>query len=77
LNETNFPALSALARQYLGVPATSALAERLFSIAGLIFDDLRQAMTGEMLEMIMLVHIAGETTWYAVLYNQLTVHLGT
>ena len=27
-NETKFPALSVMARQYLGVPATSASAER-------------------------------------------------
>ena len=32
-NEIKFPALSVMARQYLGVPATSASAERLFSLA--------------------------------------------
>ena len=30
-HEIDFPALSVMARQYLGVPATSASAERLFS----------------------------------------------
>ena len=45
-NEINFPALSVMARhyKYLGVPATSASAERffsgLFSLAGHAFDDL-------------------------------------
>ena len=43
-----------MARQYLGVPATSASAERLFSIAGRTFDDLRQSMRGsDMLGMVM------------------------
>ena len=35
-HEIDFPALSVMARQYLGVPATSASAERLFSIAGCV-----------------------------------------
>jgi hypothetical protein len=33
-NEINFPALIVMAMQYLGVPATSASAERLFSLTG-------------------------------------------
>ena len=49
-NEAEFPNLSVMARQYLGVPATSASAERLFSIAGRVYDDLRQGMAPEMLE---------------------------
>jgi hypothetical protein len=36
-NEINFPALSVMARQYLGVPATSASAERLMMIVLLLF----------------------------------------
>ena len=59
-NEVNFPALSVMARQYLGVPATSASAERLFSIAGRTFDDMRQAMKAEMLEMLMWARINRE-----------------
>ena len=38
-----FFALSVMARQYLGVPATSASADRLFSIAGCIFASENQA----------------------------------
>ena len=53
LTAFNFPALSVMARQYLGVPATSASAERLFSLAGRAFDDLRQGMKEEMLKMLM------------------------
>ena len=41
-----------MARQYLGVPATSASAERLFSIAGRAYDDLRRRMGEEMLEIL-------------------------
>jgi hypothetical protein len=41
-NEINFPVLMVMARQYLGVPATSASVERLFSLAGRAFDDLRR-----------------------------------
>ena len=60
VNEINFPALSVMARQYLGVPATSASAERLFSIAGRAFDDLRQGMKEQMLEMLMWARINSE-----------------
>jgi len=59
-NEINFPALSVMARQYLGVPATSALAECLFSLAGRAFDDLRQCMKEEMLEILMWARINKE-----------------
>jgi len=59
-NEINFPALSVMARQYLGVPATSASAERLFSITGRAYDDLRQAMREDMLEMLMWARINRE-----------------
>ena len=56
-NEINFPALSIMARQYLGVPATSASAERLFSLAGRAFDDLRQRMKEETLEILVWARI--------------------
>ena len=58
--EGEFPHLSVLARQYLGVPATSASAERLFSIAGRVYDDLRQGMAPEMLEERMWAKINSE-----------------
>ena len=59
-NEKQFPALSVMARQYLGIPATSASAERLFSIAGRAFDDFRQNMKAEMLEMLMWARVNRE-----------------
>ena len=51
-----------MARQYLGVPATSASAERLFSVAGGAFDDLLQRirMKEDMLEMQMWARINRE-----------------
>ena len=59
-NETKFPALSVMARQYLSVPATSASAERLFSVAGRTYDDLRQNLKDEMLETTMWARINRE-----------------
>ena len=49
-HESEYPHLSKMARQYLGVPATSASAERLFSIAGRVYDDLRQNTDDGVLE---------------------------
>ena len=43
-HELEYPHLSVMARQYLSMPTTSASAERLFSIAGRVFDDLRKNM---------------------------------
>ncbi|ODM89363.1 Zinc finger BED domain-containing protein 1 [Orchesella cincta] len=43
-NEEVFPVLSALAKKYLAVPATSASVERLFSVAGAIIRARRAAM---------------------------------
>ena len=62
-NDIKFPALSVMALQYLGVPATSASSERLFSLAGRAFDDQRQSMKEEMLEMLMWARINREKRW--------------
>ena len=59
-NEINFPVLILMVRQYLGVPATSASGERLFSLSGHAFDDLRQRMKEEMLEILMWARINKE-----------------
>jgi hypothetical protein len=59
-NEINFPSLRVMTRQYLGVPATSASADRLFSLAGRAFDDLRQSMKEEILEILMWARINKE-----------------
>lgn len=46
-NRLRFPNLALMARQFLSVPATSASAERLFSLAGANFSDHRKNMTDE------------------------------
>ena len=46
----DFPNLLArMARQYLGVPATSATVERLFSVVGFAFADRRKSQSAETL----------------------------
>ena len=50
LNEDRLPNLARMAAQYLGVPASSAAAERAFSISGRIYEDLSQDMTSKTLE---------------------------
>jgi len=49
-NETRFPNLARMAAQYLGIPASSAAAERVFSISGRIYGDLSQNMNAITLE---------------------------
>ena len=49
-----------MAMQYLGVLATSDSAKLLFSLAGCAFDDLRQRMKEEMLEILMWARINKE-----------------
>ena len=60
LNEMKFPGLSVMARQYLVVPAISASAESFFSVAGRVFDDLRQRMRGDMMKMVMWARVNRE-----------------
>ena len=49
-HEAEFPNLARMARQFLGCPATSASAERVFSWAGRLYNDLTQHMTDGTLE---------------------------
>ena len=49
-HKSAFPHLSRMARQFLSVPATSASAERVFSLAGRIFSDLTQNQNDTTLE---------------------------
>ena len=48
-HEALLPNLSRMARQYLGIPATSASCERVFSTSGRIFGPENQHMSGEKL----------------------------
>ena len=45
----DFPNLARLARQYLGVSATSMIVERLFSVVGFAFADRRKRASTETL----------------------------
>jgi hypothetical protein len=50
-----FPNLSKMARQYLALPATSGVVERLFSKSGLMHGDLRKSTKEETLELLLKV----------------------
>ena len=50
LGRNLYPNLARLARQFLGCPASSASAERIFSLAGRVFNDHTQNLTPQNLE---------------------------
>ena len=52
----DYPILSALARQELAIPATSASSERLFSVAGQIVTKKRNRFSGEIVEFFVWLH---------------------
>jgi len=55
--ENEYPVLSRIARKFLGITATSAPSERIFSKAGFIMNERRLAMKDELLdELIFLSH---------------------
>ena len=54
IHEKEYPySLAKMARQYLGCPASSASVERIFSVAGQFFDDLRRQLDDKKLEELM------------------------
>ena len=54
IHEKRFPNLARMARhEFLGCPESSASVERIFSVAGQLFDDLRRQMADEVLEGLM------------------------
>jgi hypothetical protein len=53
VNESAFPNVAVMARQYLGCPATSASVERLFSQVGIAFSAKRKSADGATLESIL------------------------
>ena len=55
-NESGFPHLSKMARQFLSAPASSASAERLFSSAGKMHDDQKKNTNEPMLESQLIVN---------------------
>lgn len=52
-NESSFPNVAVMARQFLGCPASSASVERLFSQVGIAFSDKRKSADASTLENIM------------------------
>nr|XP_023661161.1 zinc finger BED domain-containing protein 1-like [Paramormyrops kingsleyae] len=59
-NETRFPALAAVAKSYLGAPATSTPSERLFSAAGTIVSKKRASLTKDHVDMLTFLHSNSE-----------------
>ena len=55
-NESGFPHLSKMARQFLSAPASSASAKRLFSSAGKMHDDQKKNTNEPMLESQLIVN---------------------
>ena len=51
-----FPCLSILAKKFLAIPATSTSTERVFSIAGIVVDRKRCALTPEMVDALVFLH---------------------
>lgn len=54
-NTRRFPCLSSLARTYMCAPPTSVSSERLFSGAGLIYDDKRNRLAPEHAETLLMI----------------------
>jgi len=59
-NENKYPLLAALAKKFLGVPASSASAERMFSIAGHIFSVKRRRMGIKLFERLVFLKLNEE-----------------
>ena len=55
-NAIRFPALAAVAKSYLSIPATSTPSERLFSVAGNIVSKKRASLTPKHVEMLTFLH---------------------
>lgn len=55
-NKNRFPILSKLAKRYLITPASSVYSERLFSEAGLIYEEKRNRLAPERAEKIVFLH---------------------
>ena len=59
-HEKNFPKLSPIAKKYLGVPASQASVERVFSVSGHIFSLKRRSMSLNLLEILVFLKLNEE-----------------
>ncbi len=57
INHSKFPLLSRLAKKYLGIPASSAAVERMFSISGHIFSVKRRRLGIKIFEELVLLKL--------------------
>ena len=56
VNGSRFPHLENLAKKYLAIPATSTPSERVFSVAGIVVDKRRVALTPEMIDALVFLN---------------------
>ncbi|XP_065893497.1 uncharacterized protein [Dysidea avara] len=56
VNGSRFPHLENLARKYLAIPVTSTPSERVFSVAGIVVDKRRAALTPEMIDALVFLN---------------------
>ena len=56
MNGNRFPHLENLAKKYLAIPATSTPSERVFSVAGIVVDKRRAALTPEMVDALVFLN---------------------
>jgi hypothetical protein len=56
-HESTWPKLALVAKKFLSVPASSAAAERMFSIAGNIFDSRRRRMSSKLLQQLVFLKL--------------------
>ena len=57
IHESKWPNLAILAKKYLGVQATSASVERMFSISGHIFSNKRRRTSAKLFELLVFLKL--------------------
>ena len=62
-NGPRYPRLAVLARRYLSIPATSTKSERVYSVAGIVVDKRRCALTPEMINTLVIFAEKQFFTW--------------
>lgn len=73
-NQLRYPSLATLARQYLCPPPTSVPSERLFSGAGILYDEHRNKLTAEHAEMLLFINKKTTRSFYNSDYHYTFYH---